>query len=270
MYVKLFGSILNSSVWQETHATRLVWITLLLLADEDGFVKSSVGGLAHQARVNRDEAEAALATFQSPDPDSQTSDHDGRRIERVEGGWMVLNYGKYRETRTRKQVTAANRQARKRKKDNEITADGADGERDMSRSSRSVTAIASASASVSGSSVVQEQTAVNARADEPTLTAHFADPDHKAAYLGYWRVAKMPVTFDASVRAVALGMRGKAYDWPTIGASLVAMGSAGATFSELLLVGYAKKLVTATPAVPAWAGMTWEEEKAARDRGDIF
>lgn len=98
-FTKLFGSILASTVWQEPHATRLTWITMLAMSDKDGIVSSSVPGLAHFARVSVQECEAALATFLSPDPYSRTPDHDGRRVEKVAGGWRLLNHGVYRDRR---------------------------------------------------------------------------------------------------------------------------------------------------------------------------
>jgi len=96
-YTKLFSSIVTSSIWSEDHGTRVVWITLLAMADKDGFVDASVPGLAKMAGVEIQELEAALKVLQEPDPYSRTSAHDGRRIEAVEGGWVLLNHAKYRQ-----------------------------------------------------------------------------------------------------------------------------------------------------------------------------
>jgi len=41
----------------------------------------------------------AISTFLQPDPDSRTKEHDGRRIEEIDGGWRLLNYERYREQR---------------------------------------------------------------------------------------------------------------------------------------------------------------------------
>jgi hypothetical protein len=70
---------------------------MLALADRFGRVHASVPGIAHQSRVPDAAAREALRVLESPDPDSRTSDHDGRRIERIEGGWRLLNYVMYRE-----------------------------------------------------------------------------------------------------------------------------------------------------------------------------
>lgn len=91
-YVKLFGSILQSSIWGESSDVRVVWVTLLALADRDGIVEASVPGLAHEARVSRAVCQGALDIFLAPDPDSKTTSNDGRRIEPCEGGWRLLNY----------------------------------------------------------------------------------------------------------------------------------------------------------------------------------
>lgn len=96
-YVKLFSTILASSIWSEDDRTRLVWITMLVLMDSEGQVKGSVPGLAHFARVPVEDCRMALAKFMEPDPETVTQEHDGRRIEAIEGGWRILNAGKYRE-----------------------------------------------------------------------------------------------------------------------------------------------------------------------------
>jgi hypothetical protein len=99
-FTKLFSSITRSSVWLEDDQTRLVWITLLALADRDGYVGASVKGLAHMARVPPEKAQEALDKFLAPDPDSRSKDHDGRRLEVTERGWLVLNHGKFRDMRS--------------------------------------------------------------------------------------------------------------------------------------------------------------------------
>lgn len=96
-YTKLFSSILASTIWREPNHVRLVWITLLAMADKDGVCEASVPGLADLARVPITDCEDALRTLAAPDAYSRTSDHDGRRIEPVDGGWLLLNHSKYRE-----------------------------------------------------------------------------------------------------------------------------------------------------------------------------
>lgn len=91
-FTKLQRSIVTSSIWLQDAETRLVWITLLALCDRDGIVRASPLGLAHQARVTPEGCHKALSLLQEPDEDSRSHDYGGRRIERVDGGFLVLNY----------------------------------------------------------------------------------------------------------------------------------------------------------------------------------
>jgi hypothetical protein len=79
----------------EDYPTRLVWITILAMKDENGFVKSSGLVLAHLARVEPVECEKALKVFLNPDPNSGITAHEGRRLEVMPGGWKVLNHEEY-------------------------------------------------------------------------------------------------------------------------------------------------------------------------------
>lgn len=98
MYTKLFGKILDSSIWLEPDPIRIVWITLLAGMDEDGFAHfSALQNLADRAKVSLKATQAAVDKFQAPDPDSGNPANEGRRIERVPGGWMILNASYYRE-----------------------------------------------------------------------------------------------------------------------------------------------------------------------------
>jgi len=96
-YTKLFSSIVTSTIWREDDKTRIVWITLLAIKNRHGQVAGSVPGLAALANVSIEDCREALTKLSSPDPDSRTKDFEGRRIEVIEGGWQVLNHGKYRE-----------------------------------------------------------------------------------------------------------------------------------------------------------------------------
>ncbi|MGH9537142.1 MAG: hypothetical protein ACRD3H_04420 [Terriglobales bacterium] len=96
-YTKLFNSILASTIWREDDKTRLVWITLLAMTDQNGAVEASLPGLADLARVSIDDCERALENLQKPDKYSRSKEHDGRRIETIDGGWLVLNRAKYRD-----------------------------------------------------------------------------------------------------------------------------------------------------------------------------
>lgn len=110
-YTKLFSDIVMSTIWREDDKTRLVWITMLATADALGRVNASVPGLADAARVSVDECRKALAKLSAPDPDSRTKENEGRRIREISGGWLILNYMKYRERRDPEKRREQNRVA---------------------------------------------------------------------------------------------------------------------------------------------------------------
>jgi len=95
-YTKLFNSILYSTIWQEPNETKILWITLLAMSDQYGEVHASIPGLAKMAGITLQECQDALGRLLAPDPFSRTPDNEGRRIEPVEGGWLLLNHAKYR------------------------------------------------------------------------------------------------------------------------------------------------------------------------------
>jgi hypothetical protein len=95
-YTKLFNSILASTIWRSDDKTRIVWITLLAMADRHGVAEGSVPGLADFARVSVEDCRRALNVLQAPDEDSRSDDHEGRRILKIDGGWLILNHAKYR------------------------------------------------------------------------------------------------------------------------------------------------------------------------------
>lgn len=102
-YTKLFASILDSTIWRESDKTRILWITMLAMADRNGVVESSVPGLADRARLSRADTDAGLAALMAPDIDSRTKEHEGRRIEQIDGGWLILNHAKYRAKLSREE-----------------------------------------------------------------------------------------------------------------------------------------------------------------------
>lgn len=97
-FTKLFGGLVHSTIWREAMHVKIVWITMLAIVDREGFVDASIPGLAHLAGVSLDECQEALDKLSAPDLFSRTKEFDGRRIEPRDGGWLVLNYTKYRES----------------------------------------------------------------------------------------------------------------------------------------------------------------------------
>lgn len=94
-YTKLFSGIVMSTVWTYDSDTRVVWVTLLALADERGVIVGTIPGLAKVAGVSLEATRKAMDIFLSPDPDSGSKEFDGRRIETIDRGWRLLNYLKF-------------------------------------------------------------------------------------------------------------------------------------------------------------------------------
>jgi len=116
-FTKLHATILDSSVWSQPHHVRIVWITMLAMADANGVVAASIDGLARRAVVTIDEAEDALRVFLGPDRYSRDGT-TGERIEVIPGGWFILNHRAHRDRQTDQQaeVAARVRRHRERKK----------------------------------------------------------------------------------------------------------------------------------------------------------
>ncbi|KKK63834.1 hypothetical protein LCGC14_2990260, partial [marine sediment metagenome] len=77
--------------------TRILWITLLALSNRDGQVFAATNRLAKLANIPVNKCQQCLQKLLGPDPDSRTPDNEGRRIERIPGGWFILNHKLYRQ-----------------------------------------------------------------------------------------------------------------------------------------------------------------------------
>jgi hypothetical protein len=101
MYAKVFESIVRSSVWSESLSCRILWVTMLVTADREGFVFGSVDGLARVANLTIEDTREAIETLLSPDSNSSDliddPENNGRRVETVSRGWRIINYAYYRD-----------------------------------------------------------------------------------------------------------------------------------------------------------------------------
>ncbi len=121
-YVKIDCRILTSSLWSAI-PDRDVFITTLLMArphtvsaatpqlevrslketgwvvppGEYGLVDASGPGILRQACVSQKAGLSALERLGAPDPESKSMEFEGRRLVRVQGGYLVLNYMRYRD-----------------------------------------------------------------------------------------------------------------------------------------------------------------------------
>lgn len=134
-FVKLDTGILDSTLWLNRDE-RDIFVTALLMAEPYevahpveqiaadslertgfvvpagwyGFIRAAGPGIVRRALVAAEDGIAALVRLGSPDPESRTPDHDGRRLVRVDGGYLVLNFMRYRD----RDETAASRMRRYR------------------------------------------------------------------------------------------------------------------------------------------------------------
>jgi uncharacterized phage protein (TIGR02220 family) len=69
---------------------------MLAMADQTGLVPATAPGISTASFIPLETTRKSIAILESPDPDSKSMDNEGRRIKRVEGGYFILNYEKYR------------------------------------------------------------------------------------------------------------------------------------------------------------------------------
>src|SRR6266487_1337692 len=120
-YSKLYSSLVSSSLWVQNDSTRLLFVTLLAMADQGGVVYGSKTGIARIANIDPDEIEGAFDTLMGPDAESsdrlRSPEHEGRRIEEVPGGYRLLNYSYYRSLRNEDDRRRQNAEAQQRRRE---------------------------------------------------------------------------------------------------------------------------------------------------------
>lgn len=107
-YVKIPNSLLHSDLWGNDHVAKIVWITMVLMADRDGFVDASVDGVARAAVIERAAAERALERLSAPDKrlDGGLLGGLGRYVARVGLGWRVLGFESFVDEPSRSSAPA--------------------------------------------------------------------------------------------------------------------------------------------------------------------
>lgn len=115
-FTKLDPGITESSIWFAPPATRCVWFAFLAKSDMNGFVNVSRPGMEHLCNVTKEEFDTAIKYLEGPDPESKSKRYEGRRIEKVDGGWMVINHDKYHDHENKKREQTKERVKRWRSK----------------------------------------------------------------------------------------------------------------------------------------------------------
>jgi hypothetical protein len=192
-FTKLVPEIVQSSIWNESSDVRIVWITLLAIKDEHGFVRGNAQTIARIANVTLEAAQMALTRFQEPDPSSNTPDNEGRRIAPIPGGWCVLNHSLYRGKTYNEYEAERKKKYREEKQAVSGTCPG-----HVPSASASASASASVSDSVDSSKKgVQGETAKphsfkQWTREDLTASVHAANadgfllPDEVADFVEYW------------------------------------------------------------------------------------
>ena len=101
-WTPVFEQIVDSSVWREGDNVLRVFLTMLAKKRSDHVVYGSAFNIGSWAFPGRPTAEVdaleALRVLSSPDTRRvEPQEFDGRRIQKVEGGWLVLNGAKYEQ-----------------------------------------------------------------------------------------------------------------------------------------------------------------------------
>jgi hypothetical protein len=97
-FAPIFTSMLDSSIWQEPYTVRLVWIAMLPLKEADHVVRYNAFQIARRANMTEQEVIDALKVLESPDTRRiEPQPYEGRRIQRVPDGWLILNGQKFED-----------------------------------------------------------------------------------------------------------------------------------------------------------------------------
>lgn len=97
-FTKLDSRLVFSSLMREDAETFRVFVVLLSLCGSDGIAPVSKDFLQAITKQPSDVIKKCLLRLSSPDPTSRTPDNEGRRIRKVVGGYLILNYWHYRGT----------------------------------------------------------------------------------------------------------------------------------------------------------------------------
>jgi len=121
-YTPLFEQIVDSSIWEESDLVVKVWITLLAKKRKNGIVYGNAFNIARWARKSEADVLKALEVLAAPDTKRlEPQPFEGRRIKKVDGGWLLLNAKTYQRLMAaeNKRFSNAQAQARWREKQKE-------------------------------------------------------------------------------------------------------------------------------------------------------
>ena len=111
-WAPIWSTIVDSSIWCEPDYVVKVFLTMMALKDADHICRLTAFNLAQRAHKTEAEVLEALRILASPDTKRiEPQEFEGRRIQAVEEGWLVLNGEKYRDLVRAEMKRARNRRA---------------------------------------------------------------------------------------------------------------------------------------------------------------
>lgn len=99
-FTKVYKGFFEGSFRDEAPFTKLLFLAMMLHADENGIVRGAPSFWSAYTNISQDDVKEALERLLSPDPDSASPDEEGRRIIPWGDGancWNIVNYRKYYE-----------------------------------------------------------------------------------------------------------------------------------------------------------------------------
>ena len=91
-YTPIFSKIVDSSLWEEPDCVVKVFLTMLAKKDGDNVVRGNAFNISRWAKKTEAETLEALKVLSSPDTRRiEPQPFEGRRIEKVDEGWRLLN-----------------------------------------------------------------------------------------------------------------------------------------------------------------------------------
>lgn len=116
-FSKIYDHILDSTLWEESPETRLVYLGMTFASDLDGNLQTrTMSALARRLNLPESYVEKGLLPLTEPDPKSANTAYEGRRIVPVQGGWLVVSKPEYVKRQTAAQVQWAEKKAKWRAK----------------------------------------------------------------------------------------------------------------------------------------------------------
>lgn len=110
-YAPIFSKIVDSSLWDEEDYVVKVFLTMLAKKDADHVVRATAYAIGRWSRKTEKEVLEALKILSRPDKNRlEPQPYDGRRIVKLEEGWLVVNGKYYKELA--QQVSERARKAR--------------------------------------------------------------------------------------------------------------------------------------------------------------